>query len=97
MGASWNEYTTDELLPKSKLEHHHADVCEDDAYESGNSYSGGFNMCGDYGLTFVPKDFDNDEQAREHAQEHHPKWQRALACRVMDGKPHWFVGAWCAS
>jgi len=67
-------------------------IQDDDRYENGHSYSGGFGMT--TGLSFIEKSFASDDDADEWLIENCQKWEDALAVFVND---HYRIGAWCSS
>jgi hypothetical protein len=94
MGATFND--TKIRGPKAEVEIKFKELQEQDRYENGHSYSGGFGMAS--GLTFTDKVFANDANAREWLADNHQKWENALAVRVGDPAAEiWIIGAWCSS
>lgn len=70
---------------------------DQDRYENGHSYSGGFGMT--TGLEFhdAPS-FMNADAAEEWLDENAQKWGEALAVQVNEGdQKFWLIGAICAS
>ena len=71
---------------------------DDDRYENGHSYSGGFGMA--TGLKFEGGPvFGNVVDAERHLQEHCVKWEeaRAVKHKTLSGETFYLIGAWCAS
>jgi len=70
---------------------------DQDRYENGHSYSGGFGMAS--GLEFNDEpSFMNEDDAEEWLNDNAKKWDDALAIQVNDGnRTYWLIGAWCAS
>jgi hypothetical protein len=68
---------------------------DQDRYENGHSYSGGFGMAS--GLTFTGLKFESREAAEDHLDEACKKWEAALAVQfTADGHPFWMISALCA-
>ena len=73
-------------------------VQDDDRFENGHSYSGGFGMA--RGLDFRQRTFATVSEADDWLADNAQKWEAALAVKVeaSDGKPaRWRIGAWCSS
>lgn len=92
MGACFNY---EELRGSTKeVEEKFKELQEEDRYENGHSYSGGFGMA--EGIQFLdrPAVGDIEEWLSEKAE----KWGPALAVPLgeVDGETVWGIGAWCA-
>lgn len=71
---------------------------EEDRYENGHSYSGGFGMAD--GIRFKhDQKFGSIEEAEEWVVDNAAKWGPALAVQIIHPDPTkcgWYFGAWCA-
>lgn len=68
---------------------------EDRRYEYGHrGYTGTFAEA--RGVSFSKKVFKTQEEAYDYVSENAEKWSDAIAVKI-EGKPGWFVGAWCSS
>lgn len=94
MGANFNTMsaTGDKAAVTSLFDR----VQEDDRYENGHSYSGGFGMADGLEFEAAPT-FNTDQEADDWLVEHAEKWRAALAVQVAQPEPHWRIGAWCSS
>lgn len=90
MGASFNCIA--EIGTETEIRAKFAQIQDQDRYENGHVYSGGFGMA--EGLTFTNKTFATNKEARDWLLDNCQKWDNALAAKVGD---HWVIGAWCAS
>lgn len=98
MGANFQTMTVSADLTRAEVKDVFRQAQDDDRYENGHSYSGGFGMA--TGLTFIDKfEFADESRAYEYLDEHCQKWQDALAVKFVreDGKAKWLIGAVCAS
>jgi hypothetical protein len=69
-------------------------VQEEDRYENGHSYSGGFGMAN--GLTFVrPNVVFTEKDAEAWLDANCQKWEAALAVKL--GNDEYLIGALCSS
>jgi hypothetical protein len=70
---------------------------EQDRYDNGHSYSGGFGMAP--GLTFTGKSFSSRQEASDYLAETCEKWEDALAVKYQDekGEINFLIGAVCSS
>ena len=98
MGAVFNSGfcpKTDKTLIREQFEQ----IQEQDRYENGHSYSGGFGMA--HGIEFLASpSFEAQEEADAYLAEHAEKWGPALAVAIVgsDGQAKgWYIGAWCSS
>ena len=78
---------------KEKVKADFTKIQEQDRYENGHSYSGGFGMA--QGLKFEFKEFSNANEAYEWLSEKCDKWGPALAVKLR-GTENWAIGAWCS-
>lgn len=99
MGAAFNEMTLPGDLTWNEVVDRFEQEQEDDRYENGHSYSGGFGMA--RGLTNHMRQgvFPDQNQARDWLIDNCQKWQDARAVSYLnkEGQEHWMIGAWCAS
>lgn len=97
MGAFYNTMRRDGDLTKDQLRSVFEAAQQQDRYENGHMYSGGFGMAA--GLSITDKKFTGWQEADEYLQEHCQKWENALAVRLEEkGEPPvWYIAAWCAS
>ena len=96
MGASFMCLTMDGHVTRTGVKKMFEEAQEDDRYENGHTYSGGFGMC--EGLFFPGKNFRSHEEARNWLQQNCIKWESAQAVTVnTNGVVEWVVAAWCAS
>jgi hypothetical protein len=97
MGASWQMMQVPGDKTWNEVTDLFADVQDQDLYENGHSYSGGFGMA--RGLKRVNQTFDSSRMAERWLQENAQKWEEALAVTVAEGgqPAYWLIGAWCSS
>lgn len=70
---------------------------DQDRYENGHSYSGGFGMAS--GLILISNEPHKSWQAAcDHLDNRCQKWEEAIGVKFLDddGKVRWLIGAWCA-
>jgi hypothetical protein len=92
MGASFNMMRAKGT--KAEIKAKFAEVQENDRYENGHSYSGGFGMAS--GLEFVrPNVVFTEKDAATWLEDNCQKWEAALAVRLSDDE--YMIGAWCSS
>lgn len=96
MGASFQTMTLSGDVSRADLKAEFERAQDQDRYENGHSYSGGFGMA--TGLKFASKDFDSEDAAYEWLDTNAQKWGDAIAVlyRGVEGKSHWMIGANCA-
>jgi len=82
MGASYCEMSVSRDMPAAKLKEHFANVQDQDRYENGHSYSGGFGMAD--GLSIKPNEFASVAEAQKWLQANCQKWEAALAVTATD-------------
>ena len=101
MGAStsFRTYKNSLGIPKIK-ELWKADV-EQSLYESGHQYSGEIGMLGTKIAKWHEPAFEGDDaenQAYTFIEEHHEKWQPAIAVSyIKNGEKYWLIGGWGSS
>ncbi|SHG88081.1 hypothetical protein [Bradyrhizobium erythrophlei] len=97
MGANFETMTLDGKLDREAVKQKFAEAQDQDRYENGHSYSGGFGMAS--GLMFVAGDeFADAKSANDYLDANCRKWEEARAVRFKRGdKTHWMIGAICAS
>ena len=112
MGAQFQQAKMPGNIDRKIIEARFRDMQEQDRYENGHSYSGGWGMA--TGLEFRRETFETLSDAYEWLGEHAEKWGPALAIRAKDGretlrattlptpnpnfgKEFWVMGAWCSS
>ena len=97
MGANFETMKVDGSKTRDDVKKLFADAQDQDRYENGHSYSGGFGMT--TGLTFQNKTFDNYSDAYDWLCENTEKWEAALCVTFKDesGNAQWLIGALCAS
>jgi hypothetical protein len=96
MGASFLTTKLPGSLSRKEVEQKFAFIQDQDRYENGHSYSGGFGMA--LGLEFHAHAFDNDSAAEEWLDSHCQKWGAALCVSIKgEGGDWWMIGAVCAS
>ena len=97
MGGSFNFITMNGDESKESVIEHFKLMAEDDLYENGHSYSGGWGMFP--GLIFKDQVFDNVDLAEDAIMENQCKWDPALCVKFKneDGKIHWALGGWASS
>ena len=92
MGAAFNyQRIGSKTEDVSLITRRFAVVQEDDIYENGNSYSGGFGMCAS--IENTGKTFKDEELAANWLTENAQKWGPALLVSTEDD---WIIGAWCS-
>jgi|SRR5580693_2603992 hypothetical protein len=98
MGAEYQQLTIDGEKTRNEVKALFELAQEDDRYENGHSYSGGFGMAD--GLQFDDKTFTGDAAASEYLQDACKKWECARCVTFVNeltGKSFWMIGAWCSS
>jgi hypothetical protein len=105
MGACFQEMIVPFRHQRKEIEKIFERVQDQDRYENGHSYSGGFGMA--TGLTFVmSRVFHDEAAARDWLQDNAQKWENALAVQFYTGSEgdgsipeerKWLIGAWCSS
>lgn len=97
MGAHFNTATIPGAVSRDDVKSRFRDLQEQDRYENGHSYSGGFGMAS--GLVFENATFDTEAKARDWLDANCKKWEEAIAVTFLDseGKAAWMIGAMCAS
>ena len=86
MGAQYQEMRLHGDLATAEVQNKFQQAQEQDRYENGHIYSGGFGMA--TGLEFVAgsRTFPRLEDASKWLQENAQKWRAALAVRAKDGR-----------
>jgi hypothetical protein len=97
MGASFQTMTLSGSLSAAEVQEKFSRAQDDDRYENGHSYSGGFGMAD--GLEFETKEFENADAAYAWLDENCRKWKAAKAVKFLNGEngPGWMIAAVCAS
>jgi hypothetical protein len=98
MGAEWQQLTIDGDKTRNDVESLFAKAQDDDHYENGHSYSGGFGMAD--GLQFDNRTFESPQAATDYLEQACRKWDCARCVTFkneLTGKSFWMIGAWCAS
>lgn len=97
MGANFQEKIVDGAKTRNEVKSLFERVQEDDRYDNGHSYSGGFGMA--TGLRFDGQTFESEDAAREYLTETCQKWEeaRCVTFKTLDNKVAWMIGAWCSS
>lgn len=96
MGANFETMTLSDM-DRAGVESRFAAAQDQDRYENGHSYSGGFGMA--TGLSFTDEVFTNSDAASEWLDESCQKWGPAIAVMFSNGDDgkRWMIGAICAS
>lgn len=97
MGANFQTMTLAGTLTRNQVEEAFALAQDQDRYENGHSYSGGFGMA--TGISFPPVTFRDVRSADDWLDENCVKWEDALCVTytTADGVTHWRIGALCSS
>lgn len=97
MGANFQTMSVPATLRRDQVESEFEKAQDQDRYENGHSYSGGFGMA--TGLKFHERAFDNAAAADDYLVDAAQKWADAIAVKIKnaDGSESWHIGAWCAS
>lgn len=95
MGATFNAMTMPSDKTQAQVTADFEKIQEQDRYENGHSYSGGFGMANGIKFPTAPK-FERDSDATEWLSEHCQKWEEAKAVR-FGPEGTWMIGAWCSS
>lgn len=96
MGANFETMTLAGSLNREEVSKAFAAAQDQDRYENGHEYSGGFGMA--TGLTFEDRTFPSNDAAYEFLEETCRKWEDAIAVQFKDGDvSRWMIGAVCAS
>ena len=98
MGANNLEQVLDGAWTEKQLNDWFNTRANEDAYEMGHSYSGGWNMMTGVKVMFRAS-FSSRDNASEFVLKNARKWEEALAVKFVDtdGKTKWLVGGWAAS
>jgi hypothetical protein len=96
MGAIFNAVKF-ETSDKKEVQAQWNEMTSKSLLEDGYSYSGEIGMlAGEISWKDVKK--SSAELAEEYVEEHHDKWEFALAASFKDGQTKgWVVGGWCSS
>lgn len=96
MGANFETLVLDGNLTANEVREAFQRAQDDDRYENGHSYSGGFGMAD--GLKFAQRTFKSRDEAYDFLDATCQKWHEAQAVTFAEGgKAHWMIGACCAS
>ena len=98
MGANFQTMKLDGSLDRVAVGTKFEDAQDEDRYENGHSYSGGFGMA--TGLLFSTEPtFPSEDAAYDYLNNAAEKWGEAVAIRFRDSnsKEQWMIGANCAS
>lgn len=96
MGANFQTMTVVGTLTRNEVKDAFSKAQDQDLYENGHSYSGGFGMT--TGLTFADETFDLYTDAESWLEENCSKWEDAkVVTFTRNGAAHWLIGAWCSS
>lgn len=98
MAADFCTMTAKGSTPEKTVRLLFSTVQDQDRYDNGHSYSGGFGMCP--GLTITKKAiFPDYDSAEKWLFDNAQKWENAIAVRFRNknGNQHWLIGAWCSS
>jgi hypothetical protein len=98
MGASFQTMSLNGSLTRNEVRDHFAQAQDQDRYENGHSYSGGFGMA--RGLSFASKNtFESEQEAEWWLDKNCQKWEAAIAVEYLNEKRKtaWLIGAVCAS
>lgn len=96
MGANFETLTLTGALTHKEVTDAFDKAQDQDRYENGHSYSGGFGMA--TGLTFEDRTFPNQDAAYDFLDSTCKKWENAIAVKFEnDGETSWLIGACCAS
>jgi hypothetical protein len=104
MGANFETMNVDGGKTRAEVKSIFESAQDQDRYENGHSYSGGFGMAS--GLKFVDRTwqgkeliFETEQDADTWLSENCQKWEEAQAVKFRDknGKTQWMIGAWCSS
>jgi hypothetical protein len=98
MGANFCTMSVPATLERKEIEKEFRKAQEQDRYENGHSYSGGFGMASGLAFKQAPT-FSDHKAAAEWLADDAQKWESALAVQftTLDGTKMWLIGAWCAS
>lgn len=96
MGCIFNDMYLPGHLTEAEVKTRFEEEQDQDRYENGHCYSGGFGMAD--GLEFTGKVFYDPDTAYEWLSKNVKKWEAAKAVRYRyAGKEFWMIGADCAS
>jgi hypothetical protein len=97
MGACFQMMTLDGSKSRNEAKEAFQRAQDEDRYENGHDYSGGFGMAA--GLQWGTMTFDSDEAAQLWLEDNCQKWGPAIGVTYKDdkGAARWAIGAWCAS
>jgi hypothetical protein len=102
MGAAFN-FITYSNLPADMLKTRFAQLQEQDRYENGHSYSGGFGMAPGLRLHSTLEPFPTKDAAYDYLESHAQKWEDAIGVRYLTESDveggqlvRWAIGAWCS-
>ena len=97
MGGSFNFMTMNGEKTKDEVRNHFNSIGEEDRYENGHSYSGGWGMFP--GISFISKEFADVDEAEDWICENQQKWDSAMCVKFKNdkGETHWAIGGWASS
>lgn len=97
MGCVFNTMSVGGTVTEDDLRARFEDEQEQDRYENGHSYSGGFGMA--TGVVITTRTFADENAAYDWLNENAEKWGPALAVRYIagGGQMRWMIGANCSS
>lgn len=98
MGAQFNTMSVPARFSEAEVRKQFEEAQDQDRYDNGHSYSGGFGMA--TGLKFIGGPvYGNVDDADKYLQDACQKWEEALAIKHqnIDGTVSYIIGALCAS
>jgi hypothetical protein len=96
MGAAFQTMEIPGSVKRDEVRTRFAEAQDQDRYENGHSYSGGFGQAS--GLSFPSMTFESRGSAYDWLVENCQKWAdaKAVTFNDADGKAQWLIAAWCA-
>jgi hypothetical protein len=98
MGANFQTMRLDGKLTTAEARRKFEAAQDQDRYENGHSYSGGFGMATGLIVDRADHTFARYDDAHDYLVEACQKWEEARMVSFLEHEvPMWLIGAWCAS
>ena len=99
MGANFCTMSLPGDMSQTEIKKRFREAQEEDRYENGHSYSGGFGMASGLSLHNDQPVLPDAKAADDWLADNCVKWEHARGVRhnTLDGKVMWMIGAWCSS
>jgi hypothetical protein len=99
MGADFRSMRLDGKLTTIEATREFHAAQDQDRYENGHMYSGGFGMATGLIVDRPGHTFERETAAAAYLHDACQKWEEARMVSFLDENkvPTWLIGAWCAS